>query len=118
MIMELTALLPPVNDIGEVGNRFMDIQVKATEKLHKLKGSGEFVFDFSKNDIENWLNSQLLVLLVIYEAGTDTAYFIDVAAYFRVNRNVLGRANKYVRLYFTSANVFDQWALNQYKQSK
>jgi Domain of unknown function (DUF4365) len=41
----IDGFITPVNEAGEVEVKFMDIQVKATERLHQLKGTGEFVFD-------------------------------------------------------------------------
>ena len=82
----IDGFVKPVNEIGEVGKNFLDIQVKATERLRRLKKTGEFVFDFSKNDIENWLDENTVVALVIYDARNDVAYFIDLAVYFRINR--------------------------------
>jgi hypothetical protein len=55
---------------------------------------------------------------VIYDAGFEKAYYIDIAEYFRKNRHVLAKANKFVRVYFDPANVFDKRVLEKYKQSK
>ncbi|MCU0346134.1 MAG: DUF4365 domain-containing protein, partial [Saprospiraceae bacterium] len=92
------------------------IQVKATEKLKKLKGNELFVFDLSIQDIVNWLDADAYVLLVIYEARADVCYFVDIEDYFGKNRHELAKGNKFVRVYFSKEANFDQIIVEKFKQ--
>jgi hypothetical protein len=64
-------------EIGEVY-----VQVKATETLPLLKNSAVIAWRLSRSDLASWLYSSVPVILIVYDAQGDQAYWLYVQRYF------------------------------------
>ncbi len=109
----LDGFINTYNQKGEIENEEIDVQVKATEKVSKLKTTGKIVFDLSIRDLEYWLAVTGLVVVVLYDASLDKGFYLEIGDYFRKNRKHLENANKFVRVYFSEENVFDPNVVSQ-----
>jgi hypothetical protein len=69
---------------GEIENGSVTIQMKASDNV-VLNIKGNVVFDLDTRDLNLWLNQFDPVLLVVYEANTRKAYWLDIQKYFKTN---------------------------------
>jgi hypothetical protein len=68
---------------GEIENGCVYVQLKATDKP-KYSTDGTFIsFSIYKSDLEYWLEEPLPVILVIYDAQIDKAYWLHVQGHFQ-----------------------------------
>jgi Domain of unknown function (DUF4365) len=63
---------------GEVEGGWAYFQVKATNRLPLLKGGKTISWAVSRRDLKLWLSEIYPVILVIYHAPRDRAYWLDV----------------------------------------
>jgi len=71
------------NDKGEIENSAVYIQLKATDNIefYRLK-SGVVSFPLEKKDLELWLKQILPVILVLFDAQEEKAYWLYLQLYF------------------------------------
>ncbi len=70
------------NAEGEIDNGDIRVQLKATDNLPSPKPDGTFPFLVSRSDLVLWLNELMPVILSIYDAQADTAYWLYIQQYF------------------------------------
>jgi Domain of unknown function (DUF4365) len=77
------AQLHTYTDEGEYENGTVYIQLKATDNLepYRLK-SGTLSFPLDRRDLELWLNQVLPVILVLFDAQQEQAYWLYLQQYF------------------------------------
>lgn len=67
---------------GEAENGEIFIQVKATDTLPLLADGERIAFPVSEIDLALWLREPMPVILVLYDAQMNVAYWLYVQAYF------------------------------------
>jgi hypothetical protein len=77
----LDLILWTYTEEGEVENGAVLIQVKATDRLTRAAGGREIVCRVSQKDLRYWAGQWMPVILVLYDAGADLAYWLYVQAY-------------------------------------
>ena len=101
------------NDRGEYTNGLIKFQLKSTDTL---KSVGEqYAVDLSNRDLELWLLSVEPVILFLYSADSDVAYFVELGKYFEENRATLKDVRKFVRVYLPASNVFTDSMMEQWR---
>lgn len=98
---------------GEVENGFLWIQVKATDRIKRVARGREIAVRLDRRDVRSWAREELPVILVLYDALADVAYWLHVQAYVAARTLKLGRARGgtvTVRLPIT--NLVDQAAIH------
>ena len=75
-------LLYTYTEQGEVENETVKIQLKATDHLTILQDGETITFSVERSDLEYWLGEWQPVILIIYDAQTDQAYWLYIQAYF------------------------------------
>lgn len=93
-------------------------QLKSTDKSKFVEQQNAFAFDLSKRDLELWLYEKVPVLIILYDATTDTSYFIELQEYFKKNKIELQNIGKFVRIYIPFTNVFNTEAVQFVRQLK
>ena len=106
------------NENGEYENGAIQIQLKSTDNLKISKAKNAIVFDLDQRDLELWLDSRVPFIFVVYDALKEVAYWVDLQDYFTINREVLKKVNKFVRIYIPSDNVFTHYTIQKYRQIK
>ena len=96
---------------GEAHNLTYKIQLKSTDVLQFSAQNGGFIIDLSRRDLELWLDSLVPVLLILYDAQKEMAYFTDLQIYFNENKIALKNVRKFVRIFLPSTSVFDKSAI-------
>lgn len=70
---------------GEVEGGHINVQVKATDGLRTHVGGATIPFRVDTADMRAWLIEALPVVLVLYDAQGDRAFWLDVKHYARAN---------------------------------
>lgn len=63
------------------------IQTKATDHLHVSRKRNAVVFRVELADLRHWLSEYAPVILVVYDAKADVAYWVHVQDYFKHEPN-------------------------------
>ena len=101
-------MIETFNERGEAENLIFMVQLKSTDKIQLSLEKGGFIVDLSKRDLELWLKNTLTVLLILYDAQEEVAYFVDLQAYFNENKLLLQNVHKFVRIFMPQKSVFDK----------
>jgi hypothetical protein len=101
------------NEQGEINPFNFHIQLKSTDNIHELKKKTTISFDLSRRDLELWLLSTTKLLVVLYDAQAEIAYFIDLQEYFKENSLSLSTIRKYFRINIPLANLFSTHNIKQ-----
>jgi len=75
-------LLSTYNSNGEPENGEVRIQLKATDSLSPLKDKKFISWRLLRSDLARWLYDQFPVILVVYDAHKDCAYWLYVQRHF------------------------------------
>jgi Domain of unknown function (DUF4365) len=94
------------NEKGEYQNGIIFFQLKSTDHIHISEKKQTFVFDLSQRDLELWLADTTTMLLILYDAQKELAYYIDLQAYFNKNAIKMGEGRKFIRVHIPIENVF------------
>ena len=97
---------------GEVESGEIFLQLKATDRV-QLVAKGKFIaYRLDRTDLYSWLSQFLPVILVVYDAPADRAYWLYVQAYFEKQPGFnLKRAGESVTVRIPTANVLDPDAI-------
>jgi hypothetical protein len=111
-------LLYTYNEEGEIENDSVRIQLKATDDLPVLK-DGRIMFTVERADLEYWLEELLPVILIVYDARNDVAYWVYVQAYFQSLANFeLSLVGKTTTIYLNRASVVHTEAIRMFARYK
>jgi Domain of unknown function (DUF4365) len=109
-------MIDTFNEQGEAENLSFKIQLKSTDGIQLSPQKAGFIIDLSKRDLELWLKNQNPVLLILYDAKEDKAYFADLQTYFNENRLLLADVRKFVRVFLSPQSIFDKIAIQELQQ--
>lgn len=104
---------------GEIENGHISVQVKATDRVHLLADGKTIAFRLKRGDIDRWLGELLPVLLVLYDATQEIAYWIEVQSYF-AQRSVaiVGGRSTTVTVHLPLVNRIDAKTFRQFAIQK
>lgn len=105
---------------GEIENGMLSIQLKATDRIRHGKRQKAMRHSVSRTDLNLWLKEPMPVILVLYDAEGDLAYWQYVQAYFEDRSSHAGRAatSKSATIHLPRANVLDMDAIQKFVQFK
>ena len=109
-------MIDTFNEQGEAENLSFKIQLKSTDGIQLSPQKAGFIIDLSKRDLELWLRNQHPVLLILYDAREDKAYFAYLQTYFNENRLLLVDVRKFVRVFLSPQSIFDKTAIQELQQ--
>ena len=78
------------------------------DSVQLLSENARFVVDLSKQDLERWLKTEIPVLLILYDAQQDIAYFTDLQTYFNKNGHLLRNVRKFVKISLSPSWIFNK----------
>lgn len=112
-------LLYTYTEEGEVENETVKIQLKATDNLPLLKDAETIAFPIARADLEYWLGEWQPVILIVYDAQVDAAYWLYVQAYFQQRpdgaRSLFGET---VTVYLNKRDVVNTEAIRRFARYK
>jgi hypothetical protein len=106
------------NEQGEVENTQINVQLKSTDNLTHTTDKQFFVLDVSKRDLELWCSSDVPVILALYDAQQEIAYYVDIVEYFRKDGISLEKVRKFVRIKIPPTNVFTAEVMTKLRHIK
>jgi hypothetical protein len=103
---------------GEIENLQMNIQLKSTDFIKQSADKAFFLFDASKRDLEHWCKSDVPMILILYDAQKEVAYYIDILEYFQKDGINLDKIRKFVRLKFPQKDIWNLQAIIKLRHIK
>lgn len=67
-------------DRGETEGGHLLLQVKATEGTKRLSRTGNIPFRVERSHVTAWLREPMPVILIVYDAGADCAWWLHIQA--------------------------------------
>ena len=98
--------------VGEPVSGRVYLQLKATDRL-KLRKNDTIALRLDSRDVLAWLNEPMPVILILYDAIADAAYWVHIRSYFAGRRSDW-RTQATVTVYLPKANVVDETAIRTF----
>jgi hypothetical protein len=91
---------------GQVQEGEVLLQVKATDRLRRRPAAESVPFRVARSDLISWRAERLPVILILYDARKDIAYWLYVQSYFhRLKGFNLFRAGETITVHIPLVNV-------------
>jgi len=102
---------------GEIEEGKIYVQVKACHGLKLKRGQASFPFRIDRRDLVSWLAQPMPVILVVYDATEDIAFWIYVQSFFakRADFNLF-TAGKSVTVAMPTANVLNASGMRRFSR--
>src|SRR5262245_45894381 len=71
------------NNKGEIEEGKLLLQLKASDALQIRRNQATFPFRIERSDLVLWLAQPMPVILIVYDASKDRAYWLYVQSHFR-----------------------------------
>ncbi len=102
------------NRRGEIQPGQIWVKLKATDRLQSQRGEEGFTHRISRRDLVYWLAQPMPMILILYDAREEVAYWLYVQSYFqRADFNVF-EAGATITLRIPRANVLDNAAVRKF----
>ena len=92
--------------------------MKSTDNLTPTKDKQFLVLDVSKRDLELWCSSDVPVILALYDAQREIAYYVDIVEYFRKDGVNLEKIRKFVWIKMPLNNIFTTEVITKLRHIK
>jgi hypothetical protein len=99
---------------GQLENGDVRCQVKATDQLPVLAQQEIIAWRVAAADLRHWLSEPMPVILVVYDARTDQAYWLNVQEYFDRRRDELADMGRTVTVHIPLANLLNEPAVKEF----
>jgi hypothetical protein len=106
------------NELGEIESDGIYMQLKSTDNIQFSANAKTIVFDLSKRDLELWLMGITTMLLVVYDARQEKAFYLDLQAYFREKSITNNKNRKFIRIYIPAENVFTAQSIQLFNKNQ
>ncbi|MFI5387310.1 MAG: DUF4365 domain-containing protein [Fimbriimonadales bacterium] len=107
------------NPNGEIQQGWVYFQVKATSRLPLLKDGKTISWTISRRDLKLWLSENYPVILVIYHAPRDRAYWLDVQGFFSGPRSLaLFSPGETINVEIPTGQMLDRRAIHKIARRK
>ncbi len=104
---------------GVVENGRILFQLKATDRIKVVAGGGAVTCRVERAHLSYWLGEAMPVILVLYDARADRAYWLYVQAHFESRPDFdLAQAAKRVTVEIPRENVVDREAMRRFARYK
>lgn len=103
---------------GQVEEGHLALQVKATDHFATHADGRTFPVRVDVVDLKAWLMEWVTVILVVYDAAADRAFWLDVQEYARRVDMDPDPANRTVTLAVPTANVLDVSAARAFRERR
>jgi hypothetical protein len=91
------------------------LQLKATDALQRLADGRTIAFPVERAHLEFWLAEPMPVVLIVYDAPADVAYWLYVQAHFEGQQGFdLFAAGETVTVHLSTEHVVDETAMREF----
>jgi hypothetical protein len=102
---------------GELENGHIRVQLKATDRLRVVSGGQAVALRVHQSDLRHWLLETVPVLLVLFDAAAEAAYWLYVQAYYESRRDLAWEeAGSQVTVHIPRANLVDGAAMRRFAE--
>jgi hypothetical protein len=109
-------LLITFNRNGEFEEDWVLLQIKASDRLRIRRGQRTLSFRIDRRDLVHWLGQLMPVILIVYDARRDVAYWLYVQNYFRRLKGFkLFSVGKSVTVRVPTGQVLDTAAVRKFR---
>jgi hypothetical protein len=110
-------ILSTYTERGEAENGYVVFQLKATDHVQWVAKGQALAYRLDRADLQLWLSEPFPLILVVYDATADRAYWLYVQAYFAKQASFnLTRAPKTVSVRIPTTNVLDPAAIRTFQR--
>jgi hypothetical protein len=103
------------DDHGEIENGEVLLQLKATDHLKTVSSGQQVAFRIARADLLAWLHEPMPVILAVYDAVAEVAYWLYVQAYFtQRRRSIRRRGSASITVRIPQGNILDQAAIRRF----
>lgn len=111
----LDLILSTFTSLGEAEYGEIYLQVKSTDRLHLVAGGQAIAVRVDRADLFAWSRFLCPVILVVYDAQADTAYWLYIQAHLvRQPIHLSARSASSVTVHVPVVNVLDQAAIRTF----
>jgi hypothetical protein len=111
--------LATYNRTGEVENGEIRVQLKATDHLKHAPDGQAILFRVRRRDLHHWLSEAMPVILVVYDAKADVAYWLYIQEYFQALPGFdLAAAGERVTVNIPRANAVNRPAIRKFAKCR
>ncbi len=104
------------NARGEVEYDYVLFQLKATDHLKRSTNRSTVAFRVERSNLLRWVGETFPVILVVYDARAEVAYWLYLQAHLRENPRIGSGAS--VTLQIPLTNVLNEGAIRQFARAK
>jgi predicted enzyme involved in methoxymalonyl-ACP biosynthesis len=94
------------------------VQLKATDYIERYTREENFSYVFEKAHLDIWLNEPMPVIIVLFDAQNEVAYWVYLQAYFEQKEISLLSAQKTFTIYFDQHNIVSRDAVKKWQAYK
>jgi len=107
------------NNNGEVENGIVYLQLKSTDNIERYERKEYFSYQVEKAHLEIWLNEPMPVIIVLFDAEKEIAYWTYIQAYFEEKCISLETINQETfTIHFEKKNIVNTKAIMKWKEYK
>jgi hypothetical protein len=100
---------------GETERGIILLQLKATDHLKLLSGGQVVAFRITRADLLAWLEEPMPIILIVYNAKAEVAYWLYVQAYFENQPSFnLAKVGKELTVHLPRSNVVDRAVMKRF----
>lgn len=102
---------------GFVESGLIFLQLKATDRVKRVASGQEIAFRLETKDVRGWIKQWQPVILVVYDAQAELAYWLHIQEYFRARprlKRILKKQTITVRL--PCANLVNPLAVGRFAE--
>ena len=107
------------NKNGEIENGLVYLQLKSTDNITRYERKKGFSYPIEKAHLEIWLKEPMPVILVLFDAKNEKAYWVYIQGYFEqkgISLNFVDQEN--LSIYFDEKNIVNVAAIKKWKEYK
>jgi hypothetical protein len=106
------------DDQGYLESGVIWMQLKATDQLKTTRDSGAVLVRLDRRDILAWIAERYPVILVVYDAKQDCAYWLSIHSYFGNEQAFNRLRGKTVTIPIPTANRMSEIAMRDFAREK
>jgi hypothetical protein len=104
---------------GDLENGLIWVQVKSTDHPRRPRGHAALAVRIERRDLLSWVGERNPVMLVVYDATTDTAYWLHVQAEFGGGKLfALKQRGSTITVHVPLGQVLNEVAIRQFRKLK
>jgi len=103
---------------GGLENGVIYVQLKAADKIKALRDGETISLSLERKHVVLWRDEVMPVILILYDAAGDRAYWLHVQPYFRVPGFLLRAEQNEVTVHLSQRNVVNEQAVKTFRRLK